>query len=91
VTLSRHGQMTTVASSDETIAQTDRDQYATGQGPCLAAAAEGRGFHVESLAAETRWPEFIPRAIQGGDKQHPLDAPAGCDRGPVARGSSSTV
>ena len=66
VTLSRHGQMTTVASSDETIAQMDRDQYATGQGPCLAAAAEGRGFHVESLAEETRWPEFIPRATQGG-------------------------
>ena len=66
VTLSRHGQMTTVASSDETIAQMDRDQYATGQGPCLAAAAEGRGFHIESLAEETRWPEFIPRAIQGG-------------------------
>ena len=66
VTLSRHGQMATVASSDETIVQMDRDQYATGQGPCLAAAAEGRGFHVESLAEETRWPEFIPRAIQGG-------------------------
>ena len=66
VTLDRHGRMTTVASSDETIAQMDRDQYATEQGPCLAAAAEGRWFHVESLAAETRWPEFIPRAIQGG-------------------------
>ena len=66
VTLSRHGQMTTVASSDETIVQMDRDQYATGQGPCLAAATEGRGFHVESLAEETRWPEFIPRAIRGG-------------------------
>ena len=66
VTLSRHGQMTTVASSDETIAQMDRDQYATGEGPCLAAATEGRWFHVESLAEETRWPEFIPRAIRGG-------------------------
>lgn len=66
VTLRRHGQLRTVASSDETIAQMDRDQYATGQGPCLAAAAEGRGFHVESLAEETRWPEFVPRAIQGG-------------------------
>jgi GAF domain-containing protein len=32
----------------------------------LAAAAEGRWFHVESLAEENRWPEFIPRAIEGG-------------------------
>jgi len=66
VTLSRHGQMTTVAASDETIAQMDRDQYATGEGPCLAAASEGHWFHVESLADEARWPQFVPRAIEGG-------------------------
>jgi len=50
VSLERHGTVTTVAASDETIAQMDRDQYATGEGPCLSAAAEGRWFHVESLA-----------------------------------------
>ncbi|CAN5593019.1 hypothetical protein BH20ACT2_BH20ACT2_02980 [soil metagenome] len=66
VSLRRHGQISTVASTDETIAQMDRDQYATGQGPCLAAASEGHWFHVESLRAETRWPQFIPRAMQGG-------------------------
>jgi anti-anti-sigma factor len=66
VTLSRHGLVETVASTDETIAQMDRDQYATGQGPCLAAAAEGRWFHVESLSEEDRWPAFVPRAIAGG-------------------------
>ena len=62
VSLTRHGQLTTVAASDETIAQMDRDQYATGEGPCLAAASEGHWFHVESLAEEERWPQFIPRA-----------------------------
>ncbi len=56
----------TVASSDETILQMDHDQYATGQGPCVAAAREGRWFHVESLDEESRWPDFIPRAIEGG-------------------------
>ena len=66
VTLTRHGQFTTVAASDETIAQMDRDQYATGEGPCLSAAAEGHWFHAESLADESRWPQFVPRAIQDG-------------------------
>ncbi len=55
-----------MAASDETIAQMDRDQYATGEGPCLAAASEGHWFHVESLADEERWPQFIPRAVAGG-------------------------
>ncbi|MEO5680824.1 MAG: GAF domain-containing protein [Acidimicrobiales bacterium] len=66
VSLTRHGRLTTVAASDETITQMDRDQYSTGEGPCLAAAAEGHWFHVESLAEETRWPHFIPRAVAGG-------------------------
>jgi GAF domain-containing protein len=66
VSLTRHGQLTTVAASDETIAQMDRDQYATGEGPCLSAAAEGKWFHAESLADESRWPKFVPRAIQDG-------------------------
>lgn len=66
VSLHRHGRLTTVAATDETISQMDRDQYATAQGPCVSAADEGRWFHVESLAAETRWPEFTPRAMAGG-------------------------
>ncbi len=66
VSLDRRGRLRTVAATDETIMQMDRDQYATAQGPCVAAAAEGRWFHVQSLAAETRWPEFVPRAIEGG-------------------------
>ena len=66
VSLERRGELTTVASSDETILQMDHDQYATGQGPCVAAAREGHWFHVESLEEEARWPDFIPRAIQGG-------------------------
>ncbi len=66
VSLERRGELMTVASSDETILQMDHDQYATGQGPCVAAARDGRWFHVESLDEESRWPDFIPRAIEGG-------------------------
>ena len=62
VTLRRHGVLTTVAASDQTIADMDSDQYATGQGPCIDAALHGRGFHVESLDTEARWPAFTPRA-----------------------------
>jgi anti-anti-sigma factor len=66
VSLNRHGKLATVAATDDTIAQMDRDQYATGEGPCVAAAAEGHWFHAESLDEEARWPQFIPRAITGG-------------------------
>lgn len=66
VSLTRKGSLTTVAATDETIAQMDHDQYDTGQGPCVSAAGEGHWFHVESLAEESRWPDFVPRARAGG-------------------------
>ncbi len=66
VCLSRHGSLTTVAASDATVTGMDRDQYATGEGPCVAAATEGHWFHVESLDDERRWPAFIPRARERG-------------------------
>lgn len=66
VTLERHGEMTTVAASDDTVRRMDVHQYATGEGPCLAAAAEGRWLLSESLADEDRWPVFVPRAIEEG-------------------------
>jgi anti-anti-sigma factor len=66
VALTRHGQLITVATSDEVIAQMDRDQYATGEGPCMSAAEDGRSFHVESVEEEVRWPRFIPRARHHG-------------------------
>jgi len=66
VCLSRHDTLTTVAASDATVSGMDRDQYATGEGPCVAAATEGHWFHVESLDDEVRWPAFIPRARERG-------------------------
>lgn len=66
VTLERRGRMTTVAASDHTIRRMDDHQYATGEGPCLAAAAEGQPFHSEFLAEEDRWPVFVPLAIDEG-------------------------
>ena len=66
VSLRRHGRLGTVAASDQTISDMDTEQYATGEGPCVDASAEGRWFHVESLDEESRWPAFIPKARKLG-------------------------
>lgn len=66
VTLERDGRLATVASSNDTVMKMDDHQYETGEGPCLSAAAEGHWFHIESLADETRWPVFVPLAMDEG-------------------------
>ena len=66
VTLERHGRVMTVAASDDAVKEMDAHQYDTGEGPCLAAKAEGRWFYIESLADETRWPNFVPLALEQG-------------------------
>jgi len=62
VSLLRHGVLSTVAASDQTIMAMDADQYSTGQGPCVDASIKGHWFHAESLDTETRWPAFTPQA-----------------------------
>jgi anti-anti-sigma factor len=66
VSLERAKRISTVAFSDETILRMDHHQYETDQGPCLAAAREARWFHIDSLADETRWPDFVPLALGEG-------------------------
>lgn len=66
VTVPRHGRFTTAAASDERVAGMDRDQYDTGEGPCLSAATEGRTFQVDHLDHETRWPMFAARSSKRG-------------------------
>jgi anti-anti-sigma factor len=62
VSLQRHGRLSTVAASDQTIMEMDSDQYCTGEGPCVDASLLGQVFHAESLETETRWPAFTPQA-----------------------------
>jgi anti-anti-sigma factor len=66
ITLERNGQLGTVAASNETVMRMDGHQYETGEGPCLSAAAAGREFHIDSLVDETRWPAFVPLALEQG-------------------------
>lgn len=66
VTLERHGRLMTVAASNDKVLTMDRHQYETGEGPCLDARAQDRWFYIESLAGETRWPTFVPLALDQG-------------------------
>ena len=62
VSMHRHGRLSTVAGSDQTILEMDALQYASGEGPCVDASAAGRCFHAEALDQESRWPRFTPQA-----------------------------
>jgi GAF domain-containing protein len=66
VTLERQGRLMTVAASNDDVVRMDEHQYTTGEGPCLSAKADGRRFYIESLDVETRWPAFIPLALEQG-------------------------
>ena len=68
ISLVRHGELMTVAASDQTVMEMDIDQYATGEGPCVDASQQGHWFHAASLEAETRWPSFTPLARALGIK-----------------------
>ena len=68
VSLDRHGKLRTVAASNDTVLEMDQHQYDSGEGPCVDAAAEGHEFHIDSLAGETRWPTFVPKATAQGIK-----------------------
>ena len=66
VSLRRHGILTTVAATDQTVLDMDGHQYTSGQGPCVDASAEGREFYSASLRDERRWPIFTPQACALG-------------------------
>jgi hypothetical protein len=44
----------------------DETQYGTGHGPCLHAAATGELVEVTDARAETRWVDYMRRAVQRG-------------------------
>ncbi|UNO40840.1 GAF and ANTAR domain-containing protein [Streptomyces sp. MST-110588] len=59
VTLCRHGQVTTAASSDGDARRLDEIQYGENGGPCLTSISEGCEQHVADVHDESRWPEYI--------------------------------
>jgi GAF domain-containing protein len=66
VTLLRENAFVTAAYTDEIVRTVDRHQYRAGEGPCLQAAAENRGYEIADMAGETRWPNYTPQARDEG-------------------------
>jgi hypothetical protein len=54
VSLKRHGVLSTVAASDQTILAMDADQYSTGQGPCVDASVKGQSEPSTSTRARRK-------------------------------------
>jgi GAF domain-containing protein len=48
------------------VLEVDELQYATGQGPCLDAIAQGQTFYADDLLTDERWPTFGPMAAEAG-------------------------
>ncbi len=63
--LDRHD-LTSEASTDELVRRLDQRQHELGEGPCVEAAREQRTFRIDDTSAETRWPQFIPAAVDMG-------------------------
>lgn len=59
--LERQGPDTMVAS-DDLVRAVDAEQYGIGEGPCLLAVETRATQRSGSLARESRWPRFGPRA-----------------------------
>jgi GAF domain-containing protein len=66
VTIVRDDKFITAAYSDPIAREVDAFQYELRDGPCLSAMFEGKQTYIESIAHESRWPRFVPRARDKG-------------------------
>jgi transcriptional regulator with GAF, ATPase, and Fis domain len=66
ITLSRSGQAATVACSDDLASEVNDVQYRLGEGPVIAALAQGERMRVDDMTAEERWPQFCAEAADRG-------------------------
>jgi GGDEF domain-containing protein len=55
-----------VAASDDAALRYERLQSAIGSGPCVEAYDSGEAVCVPDLLVETRFPEFVPKALDAG-------------------------
>ena len=55
-----------VADSDERIGHLEELQIEHGEGPCIDAFDDKELVHAADLAAEDRWPDFSPAAVDRG-------------------------
>jgi GAF domain-containing protein len=66
ITLIQDGDPRTAASSDRRARDIDDEQYKTGDGPCLRAAATGNITRIEVGTADELWPTFAASARAEG-------------------------
>jgi GAF domain-containing protein len=60
------GGMATFAPTDEWTSVLDDRQNAANEGPCLQSARTGTVVQVADFRTETRWPRFLPSAVELG-------------------------
>jgi GAF domain-containing protein len=61
-----NGKPETAAATGDLARDVDEAQYGVGTGPCLDAAEAAATVLIPDMAAENRWPEFIPVALDRG-------------------------
>jgi len=57
---------TTVVFTGDLARDCDESQYGRGYGPCLHAAGTGEVTEVVDARVETRWPDYVRRAVERG-------------------------
>lgn len=62
----RDGDVVTAASSDPLVVELDELQFASNEGPCLDAVAQGGSAYAADLSDDSRWPTFGPAAALAG-------------------------
>jgi hypothetical protein len=72
-----------IAVSDRRVHDLEELQIEHGEGPCVEAFEDKTLIDTEDLAAETRWPNFSPAAVEGpaGGAGQPDSLQPACDRG----------
>ena len=66
ITLIRGDRPFTAAYSGDMAIAADELQYQEGYGPCMDAGRGGVVLRVDDMAAETRWPTYVPRVVAQG-------------------------
>lgn len=56
----------TISASSDDVRELDGRQYSSGEGPCVAAIADGRVHNVALATARAGWPNFAPEALAQG-------------------------
>jgi len=74
------GKLTAIAGSDSEALRFERMQPQIGEGPSLDAATRGVVVVADDLSGDTRWAEFVPRALDAGVRSV-LSIPTAPERG----------